>query len=349
MTLPAAMRAMVLEEDGGPLVLREVPAPRPGTGEVVLRVRACAVDRFDVAVRRGIRERATLPHVLGHEIAGDVAAVGDGVGGWTEGDRVATTLYLVCGECRRCSGGRETICENFGGHIGVAVWGGYAEYVAMPARNLVALPATIDYAAGSILANAIGTPHHALRARMRLQPRERLIVTGAGGGVGLHAVQLGKLFGAEVMGVDLPGSKLAAISEMGADHAVGPDELDTAVAAWTDGGGVDAVLELVGTATMPATFAALAKGGRMVIVGSHTGTDWEIDTGAIYRRELEILGSRNVSVAELAEVVRLVADGSIRPVIAGRYPLEAAEELQQRVAAGTVIGREVLEPDGAFS
>jgi len=335
---------MVLEEEGGPLVMRDVPIPLPGPTDATVRVRACAVDRFDIAIRRGIHERATLPHVLGHEIAGDVAAVGSDVTGWQPGDRVATTLYLVCGECRRCVEGRETICESFGGHVGVATWGGYAEYVTMPARNLVALPESIPYPEGAILANAIGTPYHALTARMGLRAHERLIVTGAGGGVGLHAVQLGKLLGAEVLGVDVGEAKLGAIRDMGADHALALDDVTAVVAEWTHGTGVDGVLELVGTATMPTTFSALAKGGRMVIVGSHTGTEWAIDTGAIYRRELEIRGSRNVSVAELAEVVKLVAAGTIRPIIAGTAPLDAAEELQRHVTEGSVIGREVLLP-----
>ena len=342
----STMRAMVIEEFGGPLLAREVPVPTPGTDEVLVRVRACAVDHFDVAIRRGLRERASGPHILGHEIAGQVAEVGPGVTQWTAGDRVATTLYLVCGTCRWCRSGRETICENFGGHVGVAIPGGYAEYVVLPARNLVALPDVIDFPAGAILANAIGTPYHALKYRMRLQPGERLIVTGAGGGVGLHAVQVGVMLGAEVMGVDLGQAKLNAAKKMGAALAIDPRirPIDLAAKKWTDGVGVDGVLELVGPSTMPRTLASLAKGGRMVIVGSHTGTEWTIDPGDLYRNEWEIMGSRNVSAAGLAEVVQLVVGGSLTPVIAGTYPLEEAEQLQKNVLAGKLIGREVLVP-----
>ncbi len=340
------MRAMVIEEFGGPLVARLVPIPEPGADEVLVRVRACAVDHFDVAIRKGLRERASGSHILGHEIAGEVAGVGSGVVGWNAGDRVATTLYLVCGTCRWCRSGRETICENFGGHVGVAIPGGYAEYVVLPARNLVALPEVIDFPAGAILANAVGTPYHALKYRMRLQPGERLIVTGAGGGVGLHAVQVGVMLGAEVMAVDLGQAKLTAAKRMGATRAVDPriQPIDNAARKWTDGVGVDGVLELVGPSTMPRTLASLAKGGRMVIVGSHTGTEWTIDPGDLYRNEWEIKGSRNVSAAELAEVIQLVVDGSLTPVIVGTYPLEDAEQLQKNVLAGKLIGREVLVP-----
>ena len=340
------MRAIVIEEFGGPMVLREVPKPEPGPREVLIRVRACAVDRFDVAIRKGLRERGTLPHILGHEVAGEVAELGAGVTGWSHGDRIAATLYLVCGTCRWCVSGRETICENFGGHVGVAIPGGYAEYMVLPVHNLVALPESIDFPAGSILANAIGTPWHALKYRMQLSQGERLIVTGAGGGVGLHAVQIGVMLGAEVMAVDLGQAKLDAARKMGATEVIDPriQPLDGAAKRWSNGIGVDGVLELVGPATMPKALASLAKGGRMVIVGSHTGSEWKIDPGDLYRNEWEIKGSRNVSAAELAEVIELVVAGSISPVVAGTYPLEEAEALQARVSAGTVIGRDVLIP-----
>ncbi|MDH3540981.1 MAG: alcohol dehydrogenase catalytic domain-containing protein [Acidimicrobiia bacterium] len=340
------MRAIVLEELNGPLVVRELPIPEPGAGEVLLRVGACAVDRFDLAIRAGLREQAALPHILGHEIAGEVAEVGAGVDDRAPGDRVASTLYLVCGRCRWCRRGRETICERFGGHIGVDIPGGYAEYVVLPARNLVTLPETIGFPAGSILANAIGTPLHALTARMHLQAGERLLVTGAGGGVGLHAVQLGRMLGASVMAADLGKDKLAAARRHGAEIAIDPtvDDLTEAAREWTGGAGVDGVLELVGVATMPATLASLAKGGRMVVVGSHTGNDWTLDPGLVFRNEWEILGSRNVSVDELATVVDLVASGRIEPVVAGTYPFEEIEALHERVRRGEVIGRDVLVP-----
>ncbi len=340
------MRAMVLEEYGGRLTLRHLPVPEPDAGEVLVAVRACAVDRFDLAIRAGGRERAPLPHILGHEIAGVVAGHGPGVEGWPIGTRVAATLYLVCGTCRWCLRGRETICEHFAGHVGVNIPGGYAEYLVMPVRNLVRLPESIDFPAGSILANAIGTPFHALTARMRLMPGERLVITGAGGGVGLHAVQLGVMLGAGVMAVDLGAGKTEAALAQGAERAVDPtrEDLAGAIRDWTGGRGADAVLELVGPATMPATFSAVAKGGRMVVVGSHTGGEWTVDPGAIYRNEWEIRGSRNVTVDELSTVVDLVERRRIRPVVAGVYPLEEAEALHERVRTGTVIGREVLVP-----
>lgn len=341
----STMRAVLLDEYGGPLVLREIPVPAPGPGEVLVRVRACAVDRFDTAIRAQVRERGTLPLILGHEIAGDVVRVGPEVKKWSGGDRVVTSLYLTCGRCRWCRRGRETICENFAGHIGVNSPGGYAQYTVLPAANLVRLPDSIGYPAGSLLANVIGTPFHALTKRMRLAPAEYLVVTGGGGGVGLHAIQLGRMLGARMMGVDMGEAKQKAMAEAGAEITVDPSQEDLAAAirAWS-GRGADGVLELVGPATMPATLAALSKGGRMVIVGSHTGSEWTIDPGLVYRNEWEILGSRNVTVDELTTVVDLVDGGRITPIVDQLRPLEDVEELHQRVLSGEVIGRDVLLP-----
>ena len=216
----------------------------------------------DVAIRRGVRERATsLPHILGHEIAGTVAAVGRDVSGLDVGDRVASTLYLVCGRCRWCLRGRETICENFGGHVGVNIPGGYAEFVVVPARNLVPIPDGLSMPEASILANAIGTPYHAITVRMRVRPGDRLVVTGAGGGVGLHAVQIGVMAGAEVMAVDLGRPKLDRARSLGASATIDPTEteLGAAIHEWTNGVGADGVLEFVGPATMPATLGGLSR------------------------------------------------------------------------------------------
>ncbi|MGH8912675.1 MAG: zinc-binding dehydrogenase, partial [Acidimicrobiia bacterium] len=241
--------------------------------------------------------------------------------------------------------GRETICEKFAGHVGVNTPGGYAEYTVLPASNLVRLPESIDYPAGSLLANVIGTPFHALTKRMELAPAECLVVTGGGGGVGLHAIQLGRMLGARVMGVDLGDVKQSAMRDAGAEVTVDPSEEDLAgaIRGWT-GRGADGVLELVGPATMPATLSSLAKGGRMVIVGSHTGSEWTIDPGLLYRNEWEILGSRNVTVDELATVVDLVDAGRVKPIVDQLRPLENVEELHERVLAGAVIGRDILLP-----
>lgn len=344
--LPSTMRAVVLHRFGGPLQVEERAVPTPEVGEILLRVRACAVDQFDLAIRDGRRANARVPLVLGHEIAGEVAALGPGVTAWRVGQRVASTLYITCGRCRTCRQGRETICENFGGYVGIETPGGYAEYTVLPADNLAALPDSIPFSAASLLANAAGTALHAFSKRMRLQPAERVVITGAGGGVGIHAVQIARAMGARVMAVDLGEDKAEAARSHGAEVAIDPTETDLleAVRGWTSGVGADGVLELVGPATMPSALAALARGGRMVIVGSHTGSEFAFDPHHLYAKEWEILGSRNVSKDELRQVISLTAAGRLEPVVAGVHPLEDVEEAHEAVRARRVIGRLVLQP-----
>jgi len=331
------MRALVVQEFGGSLISEDVPIPQP---------KACAVDQFDLTIRDGKFPTARTPIILGHEIAGLVEAVGANVDNIKLGDRVTSTLYLTCGRCRYCLTGRETICADFKGYIGIHTPGAYAEYTTIPAVNLVKLPESISFVDGSVIANAIGTPYHALTKRAKVQPGERVIVTGAGGGVGAHAIQLAKMMGAFVMAIDIGEDKLAVARELGADIVYDASNGDFSSVArdWTRDEGAEVVLELVGTKTFESSLKSLARGGRMVIVGSHTGTTLSASPQAMIANEWEILGSRNVTKRELAEVVALVAAGRIKPVVTGTYPLEEAETLHQRLRKQEIIGRVVLEP-----
>jgi len=340
------MKALVVKEFGGPLIAEDVPIPQPNADEVLIRVKACAVDQFDLTIRDGKFPTAKTPIILGHEIAGVAESAGSNVDNFQAGDRVTSTLYLTCGRCRYCLTGRETICADFKGYVGIHTPGAYAEYTTIPAVNLVKIPESISFPDGSVLANAIGTPYHALTKRARLQPGERIIVTGAGGGVGSHAIQLAKMMGAFVMAVDIGEEKLSLARELGADVVFDGSKGDFSETAreWTNSEGVEVVLELVGTKTFDSSIRSLSRGGRMVIVGSHTGTELKASPQAMIANEWEILGSRNVTKRELAEVVNLVAAGKVKPIVTGTYPLEEAETLHQKLRKQEVVGRVVLEP-----
>lgn len=341
------MKALVVKEFGGPLILEDVPVPQPKPDEALIRVKACAVDQFDLTIRDGKFAMANkTPIILGHEIAGVVEAVGSNVITVSVGDRVTSTLYLTCGKCRYCLTGRETICADFKGYVGIHTPGAYAEYTTIPEVNLVKLPESISFAHGSVIANAIGTPFHALTKRARIQPGERVIITGAGGGVGVHAIQLARMMGAYVMAVDIGEEKLALASNLGADIVFDGSSGDFSAAAreWTHGEGADVVIELVGTKTFESSLKSLARGGRIVIIGSHSGTTITVSPQAMIANEWEILGSRNATKRELMEVVNLVASGRIKPIVTGTYPLEEAETIHQRLRRQEIVGRVVLEP-----
>lgn len=340
------MKALVVKEFGGPLVLEDVPVPQPGPDDALIRVRACAVDQFDLTIRDGKFPGSKTPIILGHEIAGEVVEVGANVKNVAAGDRVVSTLYITCGHCRYCLTGRETICTDFRGYIGIHTPGAYAEYATVPALNLVPLPANVSFAEGSVIANAIGTPYHAFVKRAQLQPSERVIIVGAGGGVGVHAVQLARLMGAFVMAVDIGAEKLAMAKQLGADltYDASAGDFSTVAREWTNGEGADVILQLVGGNTFDWSFKSLARAGRIVIVGSHTGSPFTAQAREFTQNEWEVLGSRNVTKRELAEVVALVGGGRVRPVITGTFPLEQAEALHRQLRKQQIIGRVVLEP-----
>lgn len=340
------MKAMVLHEFNSPLVEEIVSDPKPDYGEVVIRVHSCAVDQFDLTIRKGAIEGVKLPLILGHEISGEVAFLGKGVDGISVGDRVASTLYVTCGHCRPCQTGSETVCDNFLGYIGAQFDGGYAEFMKISAANLVQIGNSISYEEGSVLANAIGTPYHGIIKRAQVRPGETVLITGAGGGVGLHAIQLATLAGGRVIGADIGEKKCSEILNMGAERSVdfNKESLEEAIMDWTNGTGVDVVIELVGTATISETIRCLATQGRLAIIGSHTGRTMTTDPLYLMRKELIVMGSRNCSKQDLREVVTLVERGKIKPIFSQVYPLNQAEDVLNKMAEGMYVGRPVLVP-----
>jgi alcohol dehydrogenase, propanol-preferring len=212
---------------------------------------------------------------MGHELGGDIVAVGEGVTNVRAGDRVAVYFYLVCGYCRWCRGGRETLCENFGGYVGVHRDGGFAEFVSLPSENYLKIPDGLDYEAAAVAADAVNTNWHCMRERARINPHDNVLLIGAGGGLGVHGVQVAKCFGARVIAADVSDDKLNLTKQLGADETINVravEDVANEVRRLTGGKGVEAAVDFVGHGkTFQSAIDSLGTGGRAVVVGAGHG------------------------------------------------------------------------------
>ncbi len=346
------MKALVLEESGGPLRFKEVPLPKPGAGDALVRVRACGVGLTLAWNRSGrgfgtSRPSAKLPRIIGHEIAGDVVEVGPNVTNFKQGDRVTVYFYLTCGDCRWCNVGREDLCDNHYGYVGQEIDGGLAEYVRLPVRNLCHIPQEMAYVDAAVTADAIATPVHVLQERAHVRASETVLVLGAGGGVGIHMVQMAKLLGARVIAVDITAEKLTLAKEMGADEAISAPEggFHEEVRRLTGGRGVDVVVEMVGVPeTLEASLHSLGKGGRLIFVGSYDSEAIPpLQPRYLVGTEIILTGSRYCTRQQLAEAVELVARGRIRPVVTRICRLEEADEVLRSIERKELARRACVE------
>lgn len=348
---PDLMKAMVLAELGAPLRLQTVPMPKIGPNDALLRVRATGVG-LTVVIMTAVPGRVTsFPRIPGHEVAGEVAEIGSEVRHVKIGDRVTCHFYLTCRVCRFCRSGRETLCTASPGTVGMACDGAYAEYMAIPAANVTPIPAGVSDLDAAVAADAIATPYHACRVEARVGPGDTVLIVGAGGGVGIHGVQMAKLCGGWVIGTDITDDKLAAAKEYGADAVVDArgGDLGAQVRKLTDGRGVDAVIDYVASReTLEGSLAALARAGRLVIIGSRPravfGVDasFTVDPHRMLRDMLEIHGSRYVTLTEIAQTLELLRQRRIRAVVRRTFPLEGAEEAHELLRKNALVGRAAL-------
>lgn len=342
------MRAIQLVEPGRPVVDATVERPRPGPGEVLVRVRAAGICHSDAHYRAGTSSSGPHPLVPGHEVAGTVAETGAGAAKPGEGERVCLHYLDTCGSCRACAAGEEQFCPE-ASMLGKSRDGGWAEYVCVPARNAVPIPEGVSFAHAAVMMCSTATSYHALR-RARLAAGERVAVFGAGG-LGLSAVQLARVCGAmEIFAVDVRPGPLETARELGATP-VRADEGDPAarIREATEGKGVDVAVEVAGRPeTVRASLASVAPGGRVALAGIFPG-DVEIEPYAgIICREAELVGVSDHKLSEIRDLLAWAERGALRldPVVRRIVSLEAeaVNAVLDRLEAFEADGRTVIVP-----
>ncbi|MCH7493473.1 zinc-binding dehydrogenase [bacterium] len=318
------MRAAVYR--GQPhLEVEDWPDPIPGPGEVTIKVAGCGLCHTDLHyLDHGVPTFKKPPLILGHEISGTVDALGEGVAGWSLGDRVLLPAVTSCGSCPWCREGRANICQDMR-MFGNDVDGGYAEMVVAPARELFALPAEIPLVQGCVIADAVSTPWHAIQNRARVRPGEEVAVFGVGG-VGINVVQCAVLAGGRVTAVDIDEGKLALAKELGASATVlaTPGESAHKAVKEATGGGAHVAVEAIGNpATILAALSSLRRGGRMVVLG-YTDKRVELPVGKIMYHELSVVGTLGCGGGDYPAIIAMVAGGrlDIQKVVTGTLALD---------------------------
>ncbi len=343
------MKAAVFYEPGGPekIQLGEVPKPQIAQDQVLIQVKACSLNHFDLLVlREADPESFTFPFWGGAEIAGVVAEVGESVHQFKLGDRVVVNPSLYCGQCEHCLAGEESQCNSYG-IIGDTVPGGFAEYIGVDATNLLKLPEGITFEEAAATPLVFQTAWRALITQADIKPSDDVLILGASGGVGSASIQIAKLVGANVIAVTSNKEKISYAKQLGADIVLNRKSGDYwgELAALTNNRGVDVVVENVGAATWAHSLKSLVKGGRLVTYGRTTGHLAETDIRLIFWNQLRIIGSTMANQKEFSEVMHLIFQGKLRPVIDTVFPLEQARKAYQRLQDGEQFGKIVIKID----
>ena len=343
------MNAVTFHQHGGPeqLLYEDVAVPVPQAGEVLVRVRACALNHLDIWIRQGIPNYPiTLPHVSGCDVSGVVERVGEAVQSpFSIGQPVVVSPGISCWQCECCLAGRDNFCPTYR-LVGAQVDGGYAEFVKVPAVNLLPMPAglTVEQAAAYPLVSV--TAWHMVKTLANVQPGETVLVMGAGSGVGSMGVQIARLLGARVLSTVGTDDKRERAEMLGADVVINHarEDVTDRVRAATDGRGVDVIVEHVGQAVWESCLRSLTRGGRLVTCGSTSGPESRLDVRSVYARKLTIMGSYMGTRAELLEVSRFIRDRKLTPVVDSVFPLSDARQAQERMLARKSFGKIILVP-----
>jgi NADPH:quinone reductase-like Zn-dependent oxidoreductase len=340
------MKAVLFYEHGGTDVLQytEFPTPEPAEGQVLVKLETASLNRMDLWTRNGSSGiKVEFPHITGADGAGTIADLGPCVSDWQIGDRVVINSNLGCGKCPACIAGQDNRCRNW--HLlGETVRGTLAEYVVVPATNVLKIPDGYEPRKAAAAALVFHTAWHSLIVRGKLRPGETVLVVGASGGVNTASIQIAKLGGATVYVVGSDPQKLELAESLGADYLIDrskDENWSKVVYILTEKRGVDVVIDNVGT-TFPSSFRAAARGGRILTVGNSGGPKFEIDNRQIFGKHLSVLGSSMGTRADFATVMGLVFGGKLSPVLDQDFPLPEAGRAEQRLEKGEQLGKITL-------
>ena len=332
--------------DADELRFEEAPEPVPAAGEVLIRVRACAINHVDLDIREGTsRFPLPLPHTLGIEVAGNVAFAAASNGRWKVGDQVTVNFILYCRDCAPCRSGNDNICVQ-GKMLGVSLPGGYAEYVVAPVHCLRPIPPSLSYAQTAATQVAFGTSWHMLMTMGKLMAGETVLINSAGSGVGSAAVQIAKLVGARVLATVGSDAKREAVAQLGADAVLNHQKQNVMeeVRKHTDGRGVDLVYDHVGGETFRQSLECAAVCGRIVTCGAHAGEVVPLDIIPLFRKQIAVMGCYTSTSREIETVLGLAVTGKLKPVVHKVMPLAEAQKAHELIAARKHVGKVVLAP-----
>ena len=340
------MKAIVFRQHGGPEVLQyvDVPEPEPRPNEVLVRVRACALNHLDLWVRDGLPNvPIPLPHIPGSDVAGEIARIGAEVTTLRVGQKVVLAPLVSCGKCPACVAGFDNRCRQ-ATNLGYMIDGGCAEFVRAPEVNCLSYPENLAFEEAAAVPLVFQTAWHMLIDRAQLQPGEDVLVLGAGSGVGSAAIQISKFFGARVIATAGSDLKLQKARQLGADHVINhkSQKIRDEVRRITNKRGVDVVFEHVGTATWDDSLTSLALAGRLVTCGNTTGYNAKLDLRFLFSRQLSLLGSYMGVKSELHTIMKLVAAGRLKPVVDRVFPLPEAAAAHTYLESGQQFGKVVL-------
>ena len=340
------MKAIRIHEFGGPEVLKyeDIPDPVLRKDQVLVRVRACALNHLDLWVRKGL-PGVQLPHILGSDIAGEVVECGEYITDLNEGMRVLLAPMVFCNHCEQCNQGRQNFCAQFA-VLGNGVDGGNCELIAVPRVNVIPIPDTIDFVQAASVPLVFLTAWHMLVGRAQLRAGQTVLVLGAGSGVGSAAIQICKMLSAYVITTAGDESKLEKARELGANHTINhyQQKISDEVRRITDKCGVDIVFEHVGQATWKESLKSLKHGGTLVTCGATTGYEGNLDLRFLFSRQLSLLGSYMGAVGELDEVLKHVFAGKLKPVVDRAFPLTETRAAHEYLASSEQFGKVVVVP-----